>query len=234
MAPSGDAELLATLAAEVQEQHGESSTVQAIVAHAADVIPEAQHVSLTVRQQRRLTTLASTSPFAEQLDQMQYALNEGPCVEAVLEGEWFRSGDIGHDPRWPCWGPQAAAEGARSLCSMRLLARGEPIGALNMYTEERGAFDDPEAIDLAALYAIHAAHALSTARLVTGLETAMGSRHTIGLAQGILIERYGLDAPKAFALLQRLSSTQNRKLRDLAEELVLNGDLAGLSSAPDA
>lgn len=70
------------------------------------------------------------------------------------------------------------------------------------------------------LYAAHAANALSSARLVSGLETAIGTRHAIGMAQGILIERYGLSVDQSFAFLQRLSQNLNRKLRDVAHEIV--------------
>ena len=48
----------------------------------------------------------------------------------------------------------------------------------------------------------------------------MASRHVIGMAQGIVMERFGLDEDRSFAFLSRLSSHQNRKLRDLAGDLV--------------
>jgi AmiR/NasT family two-component response regulator len=91
---------------------------------------------------------------------------------------------------------------------------------VNFYSEQRGSFTDRENIDLALVFATHAALALSSSRVVSNLETAVTSRHRIGMAQGIMMERYGLDAAGSFAALQRLSSVHNRKLRDLAEEIV--------------
>jgi AmiR/NasT family two-component response regulator len=43
---------------------------------------------------------------------------------------------------------------------------------------------------------------------------------SIGQAVGILMERYDLDADRAFSVLVRMSSTENRKLLDTAGELV--------------
>lgn len=230
--PSDDAELLASLNALVQAGGGELPTVEAILEHTSDVVPEAQHVSLTVRDRRGgFTTLAATSPTAERADELQYELEEGPCIEALVDTDWYRSGDVASDSRWPRWGPAAAALGAVSLCSVPLLTRDERVGALTMYSEKSGAFGEREVIDLASLYAVHVSYALAAARQLEGLEAAMQSRHTIGLAQGMLIARFGLDPASSFALLRRVSSTQNRKLRDIARELVDTGDIAGAGLA---
>ena len=59
-------------------------------------------------------------------------------------------------------------------------------------------------------------------RHIENLETAIERRAVIGQATGILMERYDLDSDAAFAVLRRLSSEQNRKLYDVAEELVAN------------
>jgi hypothetical protein len=55
---------------------------------------------------------------------------------------------------------------------------------------------------------------------IEGLEAAMRSAREIGAAVGIVMERYGLDNAAAFAYLRRLSQAENRKLRDIAAELV--------------
>jgi AmiR/NasT family two-component response regulator len=52
------------------------------------------------------------------------------------------------------------------------------------------------------------------------LREALRSNRTIGMAVGIVMERCDLDADASLAFLKRVSSQQNRKLRDLAAELV--------------
>ncbi|TGO03869.1 GAF and ANTAR domain-containing protein [Serinibacter arcticus] len=191
-----------------------------IIASGLELVPDADHASLTIRQHNSYSTLGSSSSVAEQADQLQYSLDEGPCLDAFNDAEWYRSGDIAHETRWPRWGPRAAALGLGSVLSIRLLSRGRSTGSVNFYSEDHGRFTDRENIDLALVFTTHAALALSSAQLVTNLETAVTSRHMIGMAQGIMMERYSLDTADTFAALQRLSSIHNRKLRDLAEEIV--------------
>ena len=57
-------------------------------------------------------------------------------------------------------------------------------------------------------------------RRASTLQTAISSRHVIGMAQGIAMERYGIDQHQSFELLRRLSSTTNVKLRDVATQIV--------------
>ncbi len=222
MPDRSDAELLAELSAHLRGVRSDPPlTASRIVEGALEVVLEAGHASLTVRRRRgRFSTLAATSDLAEAADEAQYALHEGPCVEACESAGWFRSGEVGTDPRWPRWGPRAAGLGVHSLLSVQLLHQAGPIGALNLYAESPGGFADREVVHLASLYATHAALALAAAEQLSGLETALTSRHTIGLAQGVLMERYSLTPDQAFALLQRMSSTANVKLREVAEDVV--------------
>lgn len=59
------------------------------------------------------------------------------------------------------------------------------------------------------------------------LAEGMAARTVIGQAQGILIERHTVTADGAFQMLVRASQDTNRKLRDIAADLVRTGDLAG-------
>lgn len=101
-------------------------------------------------------------------------------------------------------------------------------GALNFYARGAGGFSDPDEVDLVLLFATHAALALASTRQLAGLQTAVTSRHLIGAAQGVLMERYGLDLDRSFALLQRLSNQTNTRVVDLARELVTTGELVEL------
>lgn len=220
MAPSRDAQQLASLAADFFTTGDSPVTGARIVESVLDLLPEASHASLTVRARGSYETLGTTSELAAQADDAQYTLDEGPCVDAVEGTPWLRSGDVRHDRRWTQWGPIAADLGLHSVLSIRLEAQRKAVGALNIYAEPSGAFADHDDIDLTVVFATHAALALTSARLVDELETAVSSRHTIGMAQGLLMERYGLEADQAFALLRRLSSVHNVKLRVLAAGII--------------
>lgn len=220
------ARILTELAEELAQATTEISTAETITERALQCVPDADFVSLTLKTRRRAyVTLAASNELSRRADELQYALHEGPCVDATDNHELYRSGDIGSDLRWPRWGPKARDLGIGSLLSVRLLTGGAPIGALNFYSRTLGRFNDRDEIDFAMLYATHVAIALSSTRQLSGLQTALHSRHMIGFAQGILSERFGLDIDQSFALLRRYSSTTNTKISVLAEEIARTGQL---------
>lgn len=217
---------LAALASALHAERQEEPTLHAIVRQAQAVVPDAEHVSLTVRQRRGgFTTLETTSALAAEADQLQYDLNEGPCLDSAREGGWWRSGGVSQDPRWPRWGPGAGRLGVGSLLSVRLMRQHEPYGAINLYSREEQRFADADHIDRALLWATHAADALTAAQELSGLETALASRHVIGMAQGIVMHRFGLSEEQSFSLLCRLSSHRNEKLREIAHTIVRTGEI---------
>lgn len=218
--------LMARVAAELQAEPDERVTVDTIVAKALDVVPEADFASLTIRRDgRRFETLAATDDRAVRADEAQYDESEGPCLEAAENVDWVHSGNVAADPRWPRWGRRVADLPIGSLLAVPLLAQGQRIGALNLYAVAEGRFDSPEVVDLALLFAVHAAHALSSARLVKGLELALASRHEIGVAQGMLMQRFGLDLDGAFAALRRIAAQTDTKLADVAHRIVATGNV---------
>jgi hypothetical protein len=224
MSESSTAASFAKVSEELSADFHETPTLERICEQALTIVPGCDYASLTVRRGRTFATLAATSPLPREWDQVQYRVGEGPCVEAVSEQEVFRSNDLTRDPRWPRWAAEMAGAGVHSLVSVRLAAHSEELGAINLYGRDHGAFVD-DAYDLALVYGIHAAIAMQAARTVSGLHTALSSRHQIGLAQGILMSRYDLSVDASFKVLQRFASITNTKLRDLASTVVERGDL---------
>ncbi|QIK74604.1 GAF and ANTAR domain-containing protein [Nocardioides piscis] len=232
--PSPDVGEFAAIAADLHAEPDADVTARNIVEHGVDIVAQAEHVSLTIALAGGgHTTLAATSELAEKVDMLQYELDEGPCIQVADGASWFCSGDVTSDPRWPRWGPAAGEHGVRSVLAVRLdTVDKSSNGALNFFSTQSGAFSESEIVDVAQVYAVHAANALSAACTAAGLQTALTSRHTIGLAQGILMERYRLDQQRSFDLLRRTSSVHNIKLRDLASTLVETGQLPGQPPSP--
>ena len=229
-----DPERMATSAAALHETQGSLSTARAIVERTRELISSAELVGITLRaRRRRFVSLEASSDLARQLDDLQHALQTGPCISAATEPGFVRSGDVAGDPRWPAWGSQATAWGVNSVLSIGLFAKNEQFGALNMYSTTSGSFSDRDEVDQALIWGTHAATALAHVQQVEGLETAMASRHTIGMAQGIVMERFDIDENHAFALLSRLSQARNQKLRDMAAHVVTTRQLPG-DDAPAA
>ena len=72
----------------------------------------------------------------------------------------------------------------------------------------------------------HIADSLADAQLeIKQLEHAVESRTVIGQAEGILMERLGIDSAQALVYLRRVSSHSNRKVIDIASEIAQTREL---------
>lgn len=195
-------------------------TFERIAARSVDVIPPCDSASITLRRRRGHTdTVAATSELSRECDALQYDLGEGPCLEAVSDNEAYYIADSRQEQRWRRWCQAAADRGVGSVLSVRMSNDAEVLGALNLYSRTVAAFDS-DAIDLALIFASHAATAIGNARLVEGLQTALQSRHLIGVAQGILMAKYDMGLETSFEVLRRYSSNTNVKLREVALQVV--------------
>ena len=145
-------------------------------------------------------------------------------MDAVWDQEIVRVDDVGADERWPEFARHASGLGVGSMMCFQLFVAGAQLGALNMYSRPRRAFD-ADSQNIGLLFASHAAVALAGAEHEHNLLTGLGNRDVIGQAKGIFMERHKLTAGQAFAVLARVSQEMNRKLVDIARELTDTGSL---------
>ena len=73
------------------------------------------------------------------------------------------------------------------------------------------------------IFATHTALAWNMLRRDEQFRSALASRDVIGQAKGMLMERFGIDAVRAFDLLKRLSQDSNTPLHEVAERLTSSG-----------
>jgi hypothetical protein len=219
---------LAQVMAELAEHPPEDldDTLEALTLAVCTVVDGVDFASISVVEhiegRPRLSTLAPTDPMAAELDELQDKLAEGPCYDAAVEDRIFVAEDLAEDPRWPQYGPAAADLGVTSQMGVDIHRRGTNRAALNLYSRSRQPFVD--AVDTAEIFAAQACLMLGMSDTVTQLHAAMGNRKVIGQALGILMERYNLDEDRAFRFLTRTSQQANRKLRNVAAEIVAGTD----------
>ncbi len=211
---------VARLATEIAEAGSETRTIEQVVASAVQVL-EVEHGGVTLLEDRgrALSSLGASVSEVEKADALQHELGEGPCVDAAVESCVVWSSDLAVDDRWPQWGPRAVELGLRSILSVELHSQHRRIGALNLYGQQPREFD-PDDRDLAWLLGRQASAALLHLRTENGLQEALSSRTLIGQAEGILMERFGIDGERAFEVLQRYSQDSNVKLREVAAQVV--------------
>lgn len=221
---------LAALVAEIHAQPSVIETADQVVEFACEQL-DADHGGITmIKRDGRLETVSPTDSRVEQLDQMQYDLQQGCCVEAAWNDHMLKAESLATDPRWPDWGPKAASLGIESVLAVELsTVDRRTVGALNLYWSSRREFTDDD-VAFAQIFGRHAALALSASITNENLHVALDSRKRIGIAQGILMERYGLGTEQAFHVLRRFSQDQNRKLREIADELIATRELPPYTS----
>ncbi|TSD99287.1 GAF and ANTAR domain-containing protein [Skermania sp. ID1734] len=208
-------------AREIQGEHGSvEKTLEVITSAAVETVPGTSHAGVTlVIGRRRFESRAATSALPRQLDELQQSLGEGPCVQAAWLYETVDVDDLEGDQRWPKFAARAVELGVRSMLSFQLYTVDETLGALNLYAKTPRAFPS-ESYEAGLLLATHAAIALTGALRESQLKSALATRDIIGQAKGMIMERYGIDAVKAFDLLRRLSQETNTPLAQIARSLV--------------
>jgi GAF domain-containing protein len=160
------------------------------------------------------------------VDQQQYALGDGPCLDAVRRRVVNRVRENDAAQRWPAFVEHARGCGVRSFLAAPLVAGGRGVGALNLYgagPDSFGTLDDALVSQLSGQASVALANAQLYRRATAvseQLTEAMASRPVIDQAKGVLMARLGLTPDEAFLELRARSQKANRKLRDVAVDVV--------------
>jgi GAF domain-containing protein len=220
---------LRELAALVTGSLGLRDVLAHVATFAVRAIPGADGAGVTLLNGDRAggQVLAASHPFVAEIDEIQYSmLNEGPCITAALERRTVRSGSLGGEKMWPRFGPRVGRLGVHSALSLPLLLSDRAVGAINVYSREKDAFDD-RAAELGELFAAPAAVAVHNAQilaqaqeLTSQLQAALSSRPIIDQAIGIVRGRSGGSADEAFGKLRTMSQADHVKLVEVAQRIV--------------
>jgi GAF domain-containing protein len=207
---------------------GESanSVLEAVTSLAQRVLPNCDAASISLVSDGRTTTPVCSHDLARDVDQSQYDTGEGPCLQAIRTGRVMRIDSVADSSLWPEFSSRATDQGVASILSLPLPVRNDVIGALNLYSTKAEGFDEVSE-ETATVFARQAAAVLANAvavqraeQLARHLTVALEHRDVIGQAKGILMATEGIGPDQAFDLLRRASQRSNRKLYDLALEMV--------------
>jgi GAF domain-containing protein len=174
---------------------------------------------LLVGRNRKYESLAGLTELPHKLDDLQMALDEGPCLQAAVDDMIVRTDDFRTEQRWPKYGPAVVELGVLSGLSVKLYTAERTAGALNLFAFKPNAFDGEDET-VATILAAHAAAAILASRQGEQLQSALSTRDRIGQAKGIIMERYGIDDVGAFEMLRRLSQDSNVRLADIAQQVI--------------
>ncbi len=174
-----------------------------------------------------LRVMASSSERSDALELLQSQNGEGPCWECYHRGRAVFSEDLTADTgRWPAFAPVAVEKGFCSVHAVPMRVRGETVGTLNLFRAPPGRIaeqDMPLAqgmADIAAIALLQERSVRESRGVVEQLQGALSSRVIIEQAKGVLAERTHIGVDAAFSRLRAHAREHNRRLSDIAHELM--------------
>jgi GAF domain-containing protein len=213
--------------------------LQRVAVLANDTVDGSTHTGLMMSVNGKMQTPVFTDDDVPEIDAAQYETGIGPCLDSFRDGEIHRIPSTAEDTRWRPFSETCQRYGVLSTLSVPVLATGAPVGALNFYARSERAFDDDD-VTLAVAFAEQAAIVMANARaywdarsLGEQLTLALERRVVIEQAKGLLMST-GLTSDASFDVLRKASQRQNRKLNDIAAELVAEAERRASSAGDNA
>ena len=171
----------------------------------------------------------ATEPLSQELEELQFTLGEGPCIEAVRRDEVVLIADLSAvdgRSRWPMFAPAAAERGIRGMFAIPVRQGAARLGVLGLYWRTAGPSSLAELSD---------ALAYSDAVLVLTLATRGGVppelenpgeggliewRAEVHQATGMVSVQLGVDVTEALVRLRAYAYLHDRRLVDVAASVV--------------
>lgn len=223
------AHAFAAVARDLTTQAGVAATTDRVAAVAAKLVGCGWAAVGRLSPRQSLTFEdAHDDPVLSTVAAVASDTGESVALESLRLRRTVRAANLATERRWPSFAARIVAETPiRAALAFFLRLDEADLGVLALYSREPGYFTD-ELCELGAIYADHAAIALSRALdhdRVENLEKALQSNREIGVALGVLMSRYAITQQQAFDLLRTVSQRSHRKLRELASDVAFTGEL---------
>jgi GAF domain-containing protein len=204
---------------------------------ARDIITAAEGAGVSIiDQDGTRVSVGATGPDVLEADNLQYEFGQGPCMRAWSTGEPVYIADTRTDDRFRQWTSAVTELGIRSCLSVPLLNKPAGLGAMKVYSTTIDAFTDGDRrllINLARSAATLLGHIQASdtpQRISDDVRASLAERDTIGVARGILMERFDLDRQTAMNHLITLSTDANTTIGTMAAMISERQD--GTDSTP--
>ena len=176
-----------------------------------------------------------TDPVSEQLAELQLTLGEGPCHDVLASAAPVLAGDLGDGRagrRWPAFTPEARQLGAAAVFAFPLMIGAIRAGMMGLHRSSPGPLTRSQLGD-SLLTGRRGDHAAARRRWPRRRRDSQGARGWTGRprtwrlhraevdqATGMLTVQLGVTAAEAFARLRAYAYAQDRRLADVAGDIV--------------
>jgi hypothetical protein len=175
-------------------------------------------------------TVAASDGSALELEELQFSLGEGPCVDASQSGRPVLQPDLGRTARkrWPVFAAGAAAAGLAAVFAFPLRVGAIRVGVLDLYRSTAGilpADDLADALcfaDAATALLLHLQAQDAGLGLPVDSVTVLDDRAEVHQATGVVSVQAGVSLQDALLLLRARAYADQRAIGTLARD-VLHG-----------
>lgn len=185
-----------------------------------------EEVSLTLIENGQPRSVVFTGRLAVDLDERQYDLGFGPCLDAARTGQTIIVDGHGDGSPYREYAQVAFRAGVRHTVSVGMPVAERSIGGLNIYSVDEASVSE-EFVQRAEAFAGYAAATVAnvvsyarTSSQAEHLQRALESRAVIEQAKGVIVARDRCTPDEAFDVLIRISQHRHVKIRDLARAIV--------------
>jgi len=198
-----------------------------VVTMTAEMMGSAICSIVLLDQERGELRIAATQSLSE-LYRNKPPLKVGQSISgrALKERRPIAVLDVTKDPGY-MYPDLARKEGLCSLLSVPMLVKDKPIGVINSYTAHEHRFTAEEIKVLQAV-ANQAAITIENTSLMERsfeMQEALEVRKIVERAKGLLMRTKQISEEAAFRLMQRQSMDTRRSMREIAEAILLAGEL---------
>lgn len=203
--------------------------LQNLTDHAAAVSGASSVGLLLADHHGELRFMAASNDSGKALELFQLQHAEGPCLDCFTSKAPVVNAHLDEAyERWPHFAPRAIDAGFRSVHAFPMRLREQVIGALNLFgtTNEGYAPDEIRLVqalaDVATIAILQERSIASAEVLTTQLQGALNSRIVVEQAKGALAQLEGVSTDVAFQMLRRRARSSQRRLVDVASEVLDN------------
>src|SRR5438067_24956 len=173
-------------------------------------------------------SLCSTNEVSHLIEELQYTLGEGPCVDAYQQDQVVTEPDLAEPVtrRWPAFTLPALEAGVRAVFGFPLRVGTVRLGALNLYRDRHGPLtgdqhaDALAVADVAARWVLEAQAGASPGAVAAELEAGADFHFAVHNAAGIVSVQQQISITEALIRLRAYAFSNDRLLADVAEDVV--------------
>lgn len=189
--------------------------------------------------------MAASDPTTARIEDLQFVLGEGPCIDAFTARRPVLVPDLGDgaSSRWPGYAQAAYDVGVRAVFAFPLQIGAARLGVLDVFRPRPGTLTVDELVQALSFAEVAVTTLLGgqdrawPGAAADGLDEAMDSRAEVFQAQGMVMVQLGVSLAEALARMRAYAYAENRPLTDVAHDvvhrrLVFDRDHPGTSPPP--